>query len=117
MKKLFVVSWALVALFVAACSNAPDIDDLKENSAPLVEQLVTEDNTEALSYRLDRYILDGHPDKLTYTGTIKTTEFTKKTAEDGSVQVDSVKLYRDVVITFHGTDYDKYTVTFYADKE
>ena len=113
MKKLFVVSWALVALFVAACSNAPDIDDLKENSAPLVEQLVTEDNTEALSYRLDRYILDQHPDDLTYTGTIKVTEFNKTKAEDGTVQLDSTKYYRDVEIKFRGTDYDKYTVNMY----
>lgn len=107
----------LFPLLAVACSGAPDIDDLKEDSYPLVEQLLTEDDNDVVSHRLDRYILDAHPDKLTYTGTIKTTEFTKKTAEDGSVQVDSVKLYRDVVITFHGTDYDKYTVTFYADKE
>lgn len=113
MNKLFVVSWALVALFVAACSNAPDIDDLKDNSAPLVEQLVTEDNTEALSYRLDRYILDGHPDKLTYTGTVKVTAFTKETDAEGNVKVDSTKMYRDVEIKFRSTDYDKYTVNMY----
>lgn len=102
-----------LALLVAACSSAPSIDDLKENSYSLVEQLLTEDDNENVSHRLDRYILDQHPDKLTYTGTIKATEFTRTTAEDGTVQVDSTKFYRDVVITFHGTDYDKYTVTFY----
>lgn len=106
-----------LALLMAACSGAPDIDDLKEDSYPLVEQLLTEDDNDFVTHRLDRYILDQHPDKLTYTGTIKTTEFTKKTAEDGSVQIDSVKLYRDVVIQFRGTDYDKYTITFYADTE
>lgn len=102
-----------LALLVAGCSSAPDIDDLKENSYPLVEQLLTEDDNDAVSHRLDRYILDQHPDKLTYTGTIKVTEFTRTAAEDGTVQVDSSKFYRDVVITFRGTDYDKYTVTFY----
>lgn len=107
----------LALLLLAGCSAAPDIDDLKEDSYPLVEQLLTEDDNEVVTHRLDRYILDKHPDKLTYTGTIKTTEFTKKTAEDGTVQIDSVKLYRDVVITFRGTDYDKYTITFYADEE
>lgn len=107
----------LALLLLAGCNTAPDIDDLKEDSYPLVEQLLTEDDNEVVTHRLDRYILDKHPDKLTYTGTIKTTEFTKKTAEDGTVQIDSVKLYRDVVITFRGTDYDKYMITFYADEE
>ena len=36
MKKLFVAAWALVALCAVSCSDAPDIDDLKEDSAPLV---------------------------------------------------------------------------------
>ena len=103
----------MVALCATSCSNAPDIDDLKENSLPLVEQLVTEDNTEKLSYRLDRYILDGHPDKLTYTGTVKVTAFTREVDAAGNVQVDSTKMYRDVEIKFRGTDYDKYTVNMY----
>lgn len=102
-----------LALLVAACSDAPTIDDLKEDSYPLVEQVLTEDDTEALSHRLDRYTLDQHPDKLSYTGTAKVTEFTRTTAEDGTVQVDSTKYYVDVVINFHGTDYDKYTVNVY----
>lgn len=107
---------SLVALFsLCSCSSAPDIDDLKEDSIPYVEQLLTEDDNEAVTHRLDRYILDGHPDKLTYTGTIKVTEFTRTSLEDGTVQVDSTKYYNDVVITFRGADYDKYTVTFYGD--
>ena len=116
MRKFFCFLFiAAAALSCVACSDAPDIDDLKEDSYPVVEELLTEDNTEALSYRLDRYILDGHPDKLTYTGTIKVTVFTRKTAEDGTVLVDSTKTYRDVVIKFRGTEYEKYTVTFYED--
>lgn len=102
-----------LVLLVAACSEAPTIDDLKEDSYPLVEQVLTEDDTDALSHRLDRYTLDQHPDKLSYTGTAKVTEFKKTTAEDGTVQVDSTKYYVDVVINFHGTDYDKYTVNVY----
>ena len=69
-----------------------------------------------MSHRLDRYTLDQHPDKLSYTGTAKVTEFTCTTAEDGTVQVDSTKYYVDVVINFHGTDYDKYTVNVYKDE-
>ena len=105
-----------LALLVTACSEAPTIDDLKEDSYPLVEQVLTEDDTDALSHRLDRYTLDQHPDKLSYTGTAKVTEFKKTTAEDGTVQVDSTKYYVDVVINFHGTDYDKYTVNVYKDE-
>ena len=91
-----------LALLVAACGNdAPSIDDLKEDSYPLVEQVLTEDDTDALSHRLDRYTLDKHPDELSYTGTAKVTEF-KKTV--------------DVEINFHGTDYDKYTVNVYRNE-
>ena len=106
-----------LALLVAACGGgAPSIDDLKEDSYPFVEQVLTEDDTEAVSHRLDRYTLDKHPDKLSYTGTAKVTEFRCTTAEDGTVQVDSTKYYVDVVINFHGTDYDKYTVNVYKDE-
>ena len=81
-----------LVLLVAACGNdAPSIDDLKEDSYPLVEQVLTEDDTDALSHRLDRYTLDKHPDELSYTGTAKVTEFKKTTTEDGIVQVDSTK--------------------------
>ena len=31
--------------------------------------------------------------------------------------MDSTKYYVDVVINFHGTDYDKYTVNVYRDEE
>ena len=106
-----------LVLLAAACGNeAPSIDDLKEDSYPLVEQVLTEDDTDALSHRLDRYTLDQHPDELSYTGTAKVTEFKKTAAEDGTVQVDSTKYYVDVVINFHGTDYDKYTVNVYKDE-
>ena len=52
-----------------------------------------------------------------YTGTAKVTEFKRTAAEDGTVQVDSTKYYVDVVINFHGTDYDKYTVNVYKSEE
>ena len=110
---LFLAAAALTLLVSACSGGAPDLDDLKENSYPLVEQVLTEDDTEALSHRLDRCTPDEHPDKLSYTGSAKVTEFKRTTAEDGTVQVDSTKYYVDVVINFHGTDYDKYTVNVY----
>ena len=106
-----------LALLVAACGNeAPSIDFMEEDSYSYVEQVLTEDDTDALSHRLDRYTLDQHPDELSYTGTAKVTEFQKTTAEDGTVQIDSTKYYVNVVINFHGTDYDKYTVNVYKDE-
>lgn len=106
-----------LALLVAACGNeAPGIDDLEQDSYPLVEQVLTEDDTDALSHRLDRYTLDKHTDELTYTGTAKVTEFKKTAAEDCTVKVDSTKYYVDVEINFHGKDYDKYTVNVYKDE-
>ena len=111
MKHLYLLPWALL---VAACGGgAPSIDDLEEDSLPLVEKVLTEDDTAELSHRLDRYTLDKHTDELTYTGTAKVTEFKKTTAEDGTAHVDSTKYYVDVEINFHGTDYDKYTVNVY----
>lgn len=111
MKPYYLLPLALLAF---ACNNAPDIDDLKEDSYPLVEQLLTEGDNEVTTHRLDRYILNQHPDDLTYTGSIKVTEFNKKKAEDGTDQLDSTKYYRDVEIVFRGKDYDKYTVNLYA---
>ena len=111
MKRLYLLP---VALLLAACGGgAPSIDDLEEDSLPLVEKVLTEDDTAELSHRLDRYTLDKHTDELTYTGTAKVTEFKKTTAEDGTAHVDSTKYYVDVEINFHGTDYDKYTVNVY----
>ena len=111
MKHLYLLP---VALLVAACGGgAPSIDDLEDDSLPLVEKVLTEDDTAELSHRLDRYTLDKHTDELTYTGTAKVTEFKKSTAEDGTAHVDSTKYYVDVEINFHGTDYDKYTVNVY----
>lgn len=111
MKHLYLLP---LALLVAACGGgAPSIDDLEEDSLPLVEKVLTEDDTAELSHRLDRYTLDKHTDELTYTGTAKVTEFKKTTAEDGTAHVDSTKYYVDVEINFHGTDYDKYTVNVY----
>ena len=106
-----------LALLVAACGgSAPSIDDLEEDSYPLVEKVLTEDDNAEVTHRLDRYTLDKHTDELTYTGTAKVTEFKKTTVEDGTVQVDSTKYYVDVEINFHGTDYDKYTVNVYKDE-
>ena len=116
MKKAFYL--LSLALLLTACSGtAPDMDDLRDNSYPLVEQLLTEDDDEAVTHRLDRYTLDEHPSDLSYTGSIKVTEFNRTTAADGTVAVDSTKYYRYVVINFHGKDYDKYTVNLYTDKE
>ena len=81
-----------------------------------MEQVLTEDGTDAILHRLDRYTLVNHPDELSFTGTAKVIEFKKTTAEDVTVQVDGAKYFVDVVINFHGTDFDKYTVNVYKDE-
>ena len=51
---------------MAACGNgAPSIDDLEEDSYPLVEKVLTEDDNAEVTHRLDRYTLDEHTDELT----------------------------------------------------
>ena len=115
MKKAFYL--LPLALLVAACGgSAPSIDDLEEDSYPLVEKVLTEDDNAEVTHRLDRYTLDKHTDELTYTGTTKVTEFKHSKAEDGTALVDSTKYYVDVEINFHGTDYDKYTVNVYRNE-
>ena len=82
----------LALCLLASCITAPSLDDLKEDSYPSVVQLLTEDDNESVTHRLDRYILDRHPDKLTYIGTVKVTEFTHQADEAGAVRTDSTKL-------------------------
>ena len=109
-------------LFLIGCSIAPSIEKVQESTADGVESLLTEDNNEELSLRMDRYFLSEQVDELTYKGTLKATAFYNKTRWDRkrlefvSDVPDSTKLYRSVIIKFRDKKYDYFTITIQADE-
>ena len=108
-------------LLLMGCSSAPKIEDVEKDTKDGVEQLLTEDNNDELTLRLDRYFLSEQVDDLTYKGTLKATAFYKSPQWDSNrlkiVQVpDSTKLYRNVVIKFRDKKYDYYTISIQADE-
>ena len=108
-------------LFMMGCSSVPKIEDVERDTKEGVEQLLTEDNNEGLSLRLDRYFLSEQVDDLTYKGTLKATAFYKSSKWDSNrykiVEVpDSTKLYRTVIIKFRDKKYDYYTISIQADE-
>ena len=107
MRRIAICGIIVFSIMMTACSKEPTIDEVEQSSADAVERLLTEDNNEDLYLRLDRFFLDEHPDKLTYTGTLKATAFYKnKLGKWDSSRVrwvattDSLKLYRSVEIKF-----------------
>lgn len=62
-------------LSLIGCSSVPSIEKVQESSAEGVENLLTVDNNEEMSYHLDRYFLSEQVDDLTYKGSIKATAF------------------------------------------
>lgn len=121
MKRLLTIFALTTLFFLAGCSLAPSIDRVQEDTAEGVEELLTEDNNEKISLRLDRYFLSEQVDDLTYKGTLKATAFYKSSKWDSKrykfVDVpDSTKLYRTVIIKFRDKKYDYYTISIQADE-
>ncbi len=117
MTKRLLTTFAIGSLLLMmGCSSVPKIEDVEEDSKEGVERLLTEDNNDKLTYRLDRYFLSEQVDDLTYKGTMKATAFRKSQKFDSyrleMVQVtDSTKLYRNVIIKFRDKRYDFYTIS------
>lgn len=116
MKKLLLPLTLLLALCVSGCNIQPSIEKVEESSRDTVEQLLTEDNREDVYLRMDRYFLSEKQDLLTYVGTVKATLFYKDTDWDWKRheyvdKIDSIKLYRKVVVKFRDKKYNHYTVT------
>lgn len=121
MKRLLTTSAIGILFFVMGCSSAPKIEEVEKDTKEGVEQLLTEDNNEELTLRLDRYFLSEQVDDLTYKGTLKATAFYKSSKWDKNrfkiVEVpDSTKLYRNVIIKFRDKKYDYYTISIQADE-
>ena len=106
-------------LFMMGCSFAPKIEDVEKSTKEGVEELLTEDNNDELSFRLDRYFLSEQVDEMTYKGTLKATAFYNSPKWDSNrfkvIQVpDSTKLYRTVIIKYRDKKYDHYTISIKA---
>ena len=113
MKKFLV--FIIGTLLFVSCNTAPDIQKLTELTRPEVENLITEDNNDETYIRLDRYFLSEKPDDRTYIGSVKMTAFYKHTKWNFSTLmreevVDSLKLYKEVIIKFTDNKYDYYTI-------
>ena len=122
MKKLLTTFAIATLLSLIGCSTVPSIEKVQESTADGVESLLTEDNNEELSLRMDRYFLSEQVDDLTYKGTLKATAFYNKTRWDRkrlefvADVPDSTKLYRTVIIKFRDKKYDYYTISIQADE-
>ena len=116
MKRLLTTLSLSALLTLIGCSSVPSIEKVQESSAEGVESLLTEDNNEELSYRLDRYFLSEQVDDLTYKGSLKATAFYKSPGYDWDrhdivYKEDSTKFYRTVIIKFRDKKYDYYTIS------
>ena len=123
MKKKLLTTLAITTLLsLFGCSTVPSIEEVQENTAAGVESLLTEDNNEELSLRMDRYFLNEQVDDLTYKGKLKATAFYNKTRWDRkrlelvADVPDSTKLYRTVIIKFRDKKYDYYTISIQAEE-
>lgn len=121
MKKLLTTFMLATLLTLIGCSTAPSIEKVQESTAEGVEALLTEDNNEELSLRMDRYFLSEQVDELTYKGSLKATAFYKSSKADWNLHkivevADSTKLYRTVIIKFRDKKYDYYTISIQADE-
>ena len=120
MKKLFILVLGIVCLY--GCVTSPSIELLQEKTLSDVEELITEDNNEELSIRLDRYFLSEQVDDLTYKGSVKATAFYKKTSWDWNRNrivdtKDSLKFYKSVIIKFRDKKYDYYTISIQSEEQ
>lgn len=117
MKKLLI--FIVTLFFVMGCNWVPTINEVTEGTLEPVEELLTEDNNSKRYVRLDRYFLNEQVDKLTYKGTLKATVFYEKESYKRFGQynyrwvteLDSLKIYRTVTITFMDKKYEQYTIS------
>lgn len=109
-----------ILLLSSSCHRMPSIDKVQEATEEGVRDLLTEDNNELLTYRMDRYFLSEQIDDYTFVGTLKATAF--MTSPLGKVLkafsgTDSLKLYRTVIIKFRDKKYESYTITIKGQEE
>lgn len=120
MKKILILILGIILLH--GCTTIPSIEKVQDATADSVEKLLTEDNNEELSFRMDRYFLSEQIDELTYKGTLKATAFILHRKWDWNKNKfynakDSLKLYRTVTIKFRDKKYDYYTISIQSEEQ
>ena len=114
-KKVLVGFMATQLMLMAGCSSAPKLEEVENSTRKNVEALLTEDNNEELTYRMDDYFLTEQVDDLTYKGILRGTAFFQKLKWDDEqfkvIQVlDSSKIYLNVTIKYCDKEYEHYLV-------
>ena len=104
-----------VLIFMTSCSSAPKLEEVEKRTKDKVEELLTEDNNDELSFRLNKYCVVKKVDGLTYNGILETTAFYKHTEWDDLIfdfvqKRDSLNLQREVIVKFHDKNYNSCTI-------
>jgi hypothetical protein len=121
MKGKRIIKWILalfslvVLTFTTSCSSGLNLEEVEKKTKDKVEELLTEDNNDELSFRLNKYYLLKKVDDLTYNGILDVTAFYKHLGwDDVKFDVvkkrDSLNLYREVIVKFKDKDYNSYTI-------
>ncbi len=114
-KKVLVGFMATLLMLMAGCSSAPKLEEVENSTRKNVEELLTEDNNDELSFRLNNYYVVKKVDGLTYNGIIETTAFYKHREWDDLTfdfiqKQDSLNLQREVIVKFHDKNYNSCTI-------
>jgi hypothetical protein len=104
-----------VLIFMTSCSSAPKLEEVEKRTKEKVEELLTEDNNDELSFRLNEYCLLKKVDDLTYSGILETTAFYNRLEwDDLNFDIiqkrDSLTLQREVIVKFHDKNYNSCTI-------
>ena len=104
-----------VLIFMTGCSSSPNLEEVQKKTREKVEELLTEDNNDELSFRLNKYYVVKKADDLTYNGILETTAFYNRLEWDDLIfdfvqKRDSLNLYRDVIVKFNDKNYNSCTI-------
>lgn len=104
-----------VLIFMTGCSSSPNLEEVQKKTREKVEELLTEDNNDELSFRLNKYYVVKKDDDLTYSGILETTAFYNRLEWDDlkfdfAQKRDSLNLYRDVIVKFNDKNHNSCTI-------
>ena len=110
-----------IPILMTSCSSTPKLEEVEKKTKDKVEELLTKDNNDELSFRLNKYYVVKKVDGLTYNGIIETTAFYNHLEWDDLTfnvvqKRDSLNLCRDVIVKFHDKDYNSCTIIISEEK-